>query len=355
MSEEAGERTEDASPRRKQEAKKNGQVAKSQDLVGATVTIVLIASLPGLVSTIGQGFVQTIRSSFSNIPTEASFGRLGQAVYDAGSPALPGLSFLLLLALGVGVFTTVAQTGFNVSFKAITPSFQKIDPMSGAKRLFSKRSLMEGAKSFAKFLLFGWIAYSAISQNWEVLGNLSSLPAAGALAKVGEVMRGVGMKIAMVWTVIAIIDYVFQKKSNDKQMKMTKDEVKREHKESEGSPEVKAARYQRRRQLMKQRVRDAVRTADVVVTNPTHFAVALKYDPEKNAAPIVVAKGADVLAAKIREFAKEDRIPIVPNVRLARALYKQCEVGDTVPRELFAAVAEVLAHVYKVLGRIKKK
>lgn len=350
----SGEKTEDASPKRKLDAKKNGQVAKSQDLVGATVTIVLIASLPGLVSTIGQGFIQTIRSSFSNIPTEVSFGRIGQSVYDAASPALPGLSFLLLLAIGVGVFTTVAQTGFNVSFKSVTPSFEKINPMAGFKRLFSKRTLMEGAKSFAKFLLFGWIAYTAIASNWDVLGNLSQYPASIALAKVGEVMRGVGMKIAMVWGVIAIIDYVFQKKSMDKQLKMTKEEVKQEHKDSEGSPEVKAARYQRRRQLMKQRVRDAVRTADVVVTNPTHFAVALKYDPEKNAAPIVVAKGADVLAAKIKEFAKEDRIPIVPNIRLARALYKQCEVGDTVPRELFAAVAEVLAHVYKILGRMKK-
>lgn len=354
MAEQTGEKTEDASPRRKQEARKNGQVAKSQDLVGATVTIVLIAALPGLVSTMGKGFLQTVRSSFYNLPTDASFGRVGQAVHDAAMPALPGLGLLLVLALSVGVVTTVAQTGFNVSVKAITPSFQKIDPMSGMKRLFSKKSLMEGAKSFVKFLLFGWIAWQAISQNWDILGNLSRLPAALALAQVGEIMRGVGMKVAMVWGVVAIVDYFFQKKSHDKELKMTKEEVKQEFKDAEGSAEIKAARYQRRRQLMKQRVRDAVRTADVVVTNPTHFAVALKYDPEKNAAPIVVAKGADVLAAKIKEFAKEDRIPIVPNIRLARALYKQCEVGDTVPRELFAAVAEVLAHVYKILGRIKK-
>jgi flagellar biosynthetic protein FlhB len=349
-----GEKTEDASPKRKQEAKKNGQVAKSQDLVGATVTVVLIASLPGLVATIGKGFLQAVRSSFANLSTDLSFGRMGQALHDAAMPALPSLLMLLVLAAAIGVVTTVAQTGFNISFKSITPDLKKIDPMSGAKRLFSKKSLMEGAKSLAKFVLFGWIAYGAISQNWEVLGNLSRLPASLALAQVGEIMRGVGLKIAMVWGVVAILDYFFQKKSHDKELKMTKEEVKQEFKESEGSPEVKAARYQRRRQLMKQRVRDAVRTADVVVTNPTHFAVAIKYDPEKHAAPIVVAKGADVLAAKIKEFAKEDRIPIVPNIRLARALYKQCEVGDTVPRELFSAVAEVLAHVYKILGRIKK-
>ncbi|MGV3613907.1 MAG: flagellar biosynthesis protein FlhB [Fimbriimonas sp.] len=355
MSEEGQEKTEDASPRRKQEARRDGNVAKSQDLVGATVTIALIASLPGIVSTVGQGFLQSVRASFTNLPTDGSFGHMGQAFWRALSPALPGVGYLLALAAGVGLVTTVAQTGFNISFKHVTPSFQKIDPMSGAKRMFSKRSLMEGAKAFVKFLLFGWIAYSAIAGNWEMLGSLSGLPPLGALAKIGELMRGVAMKVGMVWVVLAIVDYVFQKKQHDKQLKMTKDEVKREHKESEGSPEIKAARYQRRRKLMKQRVRDAVRTADVIVTNPTHFAVALKYDPEKNAAPIVVAKGVDVMAAKIREFAKEDRTPIVPNPRLARALYRQCEIGDPVPRELFAAVAEVLAYVYKVLKRVKPK
>jgi flagellar biosynthetic protein FlhB len=347
------ERTEDASPRRKQQARKDGQVAKSQDLVGATVTIVLVAALPGLVGTLGRGFLETVRGSFSSLPTDVAPSSLGRAFANATLPAAPGLLYLLLIPVGVGVVATVAQTGFLVSAKAIVPSFQKIDPMSGFKRMLSKRSLAEGIKAFLKFLLFGYLAYSAIASNWGMFGNLGKVPPVAALSLIGEAMRGIALKVAMVWAVLAAADYFFQRKQMDKQIRMTKDEVKQEYKEQEGSPEIKAARFQRRRRMMKQRTRDAVRSADVIVTNPTHFAVAIKYDPEKNAAPVVVAKGADHLAAKIREFAKEDRIPIVPNPRLARALYRQCEVGDTIPRELFAAVAEVLAYVYKVIKRVQ--
>ncbi len=347
------ERTEDASPRRKQQARKDGQVAKSQDLVGAVVTVVLVSAMPALVSSTGQGFIQAIRGSFATLPTDASVGSIGRSLSDSLGPTITGVLLLLVIAASVGLLVTVLQTGFNFSAKAITPSFQKIDPMSGAKRLFSTRQLMEGTKAFAKFVLFGWIAYSAIASNWEMFGNLSRVPPSVALASVAEAMRGVAMKVGMAWAVLAALDYFFQRKQMDKQLRMTKAEVKQEYKESEGSPEIKAARYQRRRKLMKQRMRDAVRTADVIVTNPTHFSVALKYDPEKSAAPIVVAKGVDHTAMKIREFAKEDRIPIVPNPRLARALYRQCEIGDAIPRELFAAVAELLAYVYRVLKQVR--
>jgi flagellar biosynthetic protein FlhB len=347
------EKTEEASPRRKQQARKDGQVAKSQDLVSAAVTVVLVGMLPTLVTGIGQGFMSSVRTSLSSISTDASLGSIQRAVGIAVQASAPSLLLILGIAAGVGTVTTLAQTGLIVSMKPLTPDFKKIDPFSGFKRMFSKRSLMEGAKAFFKFLLFGWVAYRGIEGNWGIFRNFGSLPPSSALISVGEVMRGIALNVAMVWCVLAAIDYVFQRKQMDKQMKMSKDEVKREFKEQEGSPEVKAARFQRRRKLMKSRMRDAVRTADVVVTNPTHFAVALKYDAEKGGAPIVVAKGVDHLAAKIREFAREDRVPIVPNPRLARALYRQCEVGDTIPRELFAAVAEVLAYVYKVLRHMR--
>lgn len=343
------ERTEEASPKRKADARKEGRVAKSQDLVGALVTIVLISALPGIMSTMGNGFLSAVRNNYATLPTDAAPGTLARSLTMALQPALPGIGLLLALTVTVSIFATFLQTNFNFSFKAITPSFQKIDPFQGAKRLFSPQQAMQGVKAFLKFLLFGMVAYRAILDNWQAFSNLSELPSGAALVMVGNTLRGVAMKIAGVWFVLAALDYIFQRKQMDKQLKMTKDEVKREMKDSDGSPEIKAARMQRRRKLMKQRVRDAVKSADVIVTNPTHYAVALKYDPEKSHAPIVVAKGVDHLAARIREFAKEDRVPVIPNPRLARALYKQCEVGDPIPRDLFAAVAELLAYVYQVL------
>lgn len=348
------ERTEDASHKRLQDARKDGQVAKSQDLVGACVTMALVAALPSIVNTMGMGFLQGVRGCFMSLPTDASFSSLGRAVVMSLAPVGPSLLMLMGLVILVATIVTVAQTGFNVSVKPLTPSFQKIDPSQGIKRLLSARGAMEGVKAFFKFLVFGQIAYSALSSQWGILVNLSALTAPGGLAEVGDLIKGVATKIGMAWFALAAIDYFFQRKQMDKQLKMTKDEVKREHKDSDGSPEIKQARAQRRRKMMRQRTRDAVMMADVIVTNPTHYAVALKYDPEKSGAPIVVAKGVDVMAAKIREFAKEARVPIIPNPRLARALYAQCEVGDPIPRELFAAVAEVLAYVYKVIKKMRK-
>jgi len=184
--------------------------------------------------------------------------------------------------------------------------------------------------------------------------GLSWLSPQAAIATVGLLLRSIAIKVAISWLVLAAVDYFFQRKQVDKQLRMTKEELKQEMKNAETSPELKAAQHRRRRQLSKGRMMQAVKTADVVVTNPTHYAVALMYDPEKHSAPIVVAKGADILAAKIREVAGENKVPIIPNPPLARALYKQCEIGDPVPKELFQAVAEVLAYIFKTLKRLKK-
>jgi len=170
---------------------------------------------------------------------------------------------------------------------------------------------------------------------------------------VGTLLRSIVIKVAISWLVLAAIDYFFQRKQVDKQLKMTKEEIKQEMKQAETSPELKAAQHRRRRQLSKGRMMQSVKKADVIITNPTHYAIALSYDSDKHTAPVVVGKGVDILAAKIREVAAENRVPIVPNPPLARALYKQCEIGDPVPKDLFQPVAEVLAYVYKTLKRIK--
>jgi flagellar biosynthetic protein FlhB len=256
--------------------------------------------------------------------------------------------------MGVGLVCGFLQVGLVLSPEAMIPTLTKLDPFQGAKRLFSVRSNMEGAKAVAKSLLFGWLVWSSISSSWPILANLANTHPYGSLQAVGSMLQSIVARVAVAWVVLAAIDYFVQRKQVDKSLKMTKQEVRQEMKEAETSPEFKAARAQRMRRLLRGRMMEAVKTADVVVTNPTHFAVALKYKPGQDHAPVVVAKGQDFLAARIREVAAEARVPLVPNPPLARALYKQCEIGDFVPRELFQVVAEVLAYVYKTLQAVKR-
>ncbi|MDI9639343.1 EscU/YscU/HrcU family type III secretion system export apparatus switch protein [Geitlerinema splendidum] len=223
--------------------------------------------------------------------------------------------------------------------------------MNGFKRVFSRRGLVEGLKAMAKMAIFGWIAYSIIAKEWASLVGIAWLSPAGAAAVIGGLLHAIFVRIALVWLVIAALDYFFQRKEVDKQIKMTKDELKREMKEQEGSPEIKSAMYQKRRKLLKGGMATKVKEADVIITNPTHFAVAVKYHRNSMHAPQVIAKGQDYLALKIREIAEQVGTPIVENKPLARALYAQCEPGDPIPRDLFMPVAEVLAYVYKSTKR----
>lgn len=236
----------------------------------------------------------------------------------------------------------------------LKPSLAKINPLAGLKRLFSAQAGMEGAKAIFKTGLFSWVAYQVIQSNWDRLIELSWVSTSGSLSIIGEIIRTIMMRVGMLWLGLAAVDYLFQRKQIDKQLRMTKDEVKQEFKQNEQSPELRGAMAAKRRKLLRGRMAQAVKTADVIITNPTHFAVAIQYDRTKMHAPQVVAKGQDVLAAKIREMAKDSRVPIVPNPPLARQLYKKCEVGDFVPRELFQAVAEVLAYVYGTLKKVGK-
>ncbi len=347
------ERTEQATAKHRLEARRRGTVTKSADLTHAAVVIALLLVLPFGVSTIGQGALQAMRFGTSTLPTDVSAGRMAAFFGNSLRPVLPGLCAIVFTAMAVGVAVNFAQVGFVLSGQALIPNFNKLNPLTGMSRLLSRTSVFEAAKAMGKTILFGGIAYLCIRGSWQELTHLNALPPIDALSVVGGVVRVMGIRIALAWAFLAGLDYFFQRQQVERQLRMTKEEVKREMREMETSPEVKAARNIRRRRLMR-RLREAVRSADVVVTNPTHFAVALKYQPGKDHAPMVVAKGVDYLAARIREEAAEAEIPLVPNPPLARALYKQCEIGDFVPRELFQAVAEVLAYVYRTLKKVPR-
>lgn len=349
----AQERTEEATQRRRQDARKKGTVAKSVDLNSAILMLVLIILMPAIISGFGSGFMRGLRVGFATMPSDVSFGSITRYVWAVATPSIMALIPLLGVAMVVGVVANLGQVGFVLSAEAISPNLNKLNPMNGIKRLLSKDSIIESIKATAKTGLFAYIGWKVIQDNWNTITYLSWSSPQSALAKIGYLIYMVFIRISIVWLVLAAIDYYYQRKRTNKQLMMTKQEVKQEFKEMEQSPEMKGAMHRMRRRLSKMRMSDAVRNADVIVTNPTHFSVALKYDPSKMYAPVVVAKGADILAFRIRELAKKSRIPIVANPPLARQLYKKCEVGDFVPRDLFQATAEVLAYVYKTLKKVR--
>lgn len=342
----AGERTEEATPRRREQARKKGTVAKSTDLNGAIVMFMIALFSPMLMSATMGKVMEAFRAGLNFAPSEIGPSAFMHQAMTMALPCLMMFGSIAAVAMVTGTISNVAQVGFVLSLEALQPNLEKLNPMAGLKRLFSLRSGIEGLKAIVKSLLFGTIAFQAISVHWPELVNLAWLHPQTIVAEVGRLIHDVFLRVSVSWLVIAALDYFFQRKQTEKQLKMTRDELKQEMKEMEGSPEVKAERMARARRLRKGNLKDQVKSADAIITNPTHFSVAIKYKRNEMHAPIVVAKGQDLIALRIRQLAKEHEIAIVPNPPLARQLYKKCEVGDFVPRDLFGAVAEILAFVY---------
>jgi flagellar biosynthesis protein FlhB len=254
----------------------------------------------------------------------------------------------------IGLATNFAQVGFVMSGESMKPSFEKINPFQGFKRLLSRRQAVEGLKALFKLALFSWIVTAAIQSDWEKIMSLQFMPTNLVIATSGQILHSILVRVAVVWLVLAGLDYFFQRKEVDRQLRMTKDELRREMKEQEGSPEIKMAQMQRRRKILRGSMAKKIREADVLITNPTHYAIAIRYERSKDFAPIVLAKGVDYLALRMREIAQDGDVPIVENKPLARSLYAQCEPGDPIPRDLFGPVAEILAYVYKTAKKSKR-
>ena len=351
----AQERTEEATPKRRLEARKKGTVARSTDLTGAIVLVLLMFVMPAAMSNLGIGFLRGFTIAVQSMPDVLDYATLQAFAWRALEPPVMGLLPIVATALVAGVAVNFAQVGFVLSGESMSPKLEKLNPMAGFKRLFSMAATVEGLKASAKSFLFGWLAWTSMRSQWTELVNLAWTTPTAAMAMVGSLMHSIFLKVAVAWLMLAALDYAYQRQRVRKQLMMTKEELKREMKEAETSPELKSAQAQRRRRLARGRMMDAVKTADAIVTNPTHYSVAIKYEAGKMHAPMVVAKGVDYLALRIREVAAEHRVPVVAEAPLARALYRQCEVGDFVPRELFQAVAEVLAHVFRILHGLSEE
>lgn len=349
-----GEKTEPATSKKLNDARNNGQVAKSQELNHAVGLIALFVMLKIFISSVGERLLNGFLL-YNKIPDviNESIGGLSVLTIHTIIKNVMGTILLILapffiIGFSLSVAINVWQVKWKITTKPMMPKFSKISPLSGFKRIFSKDSLFELLKSIVKIILIIYVAYSSIKEHQNELLLLYDIPLFQVILLVGSIVIDTGLKIALLYLVIGIADYFYQKHKFNEDMKMTKQEVKDEFKNTEGNPEIKGRQRSRMREASQRRMMQSLPSADVVITNPTHYAVAIKYDANQNAAPVVVAKGEDFLAQKIREAAKEHHIEIVENKPLARMLYANVDVGQEVPPELYQAVAEVLAFVYSL-------
>ena len=354
-----GEKTENATPKKLRDARKEGQVAKSKELGLGIGLLVMFLMLKLMVGMLGTQFMDSFTLVYNQIPDFTSLVAGNISVWDYMILFREIMIQVLLMmlpfmgvALVAGIIIEVYQVKWAPTTKPLKPKFSKMNPINGFKKFFSLNALIELLKAVLKIALIIWVAYSTLKKEWDNLFILYEMPIEQAIALMGDIVIGLGIKISLIYLIIAAADLFYQKWKFKEDMKMTKQEVKDEYKQAEGDPKIKGKIRQRMMQASQRRMMQDLPKADVVITNPTHFAVAIKYDADLYDAPYVVAKGSDHLAAKIKEVAKENKVEIVENKPLARMLYYNVELGSVIPPELYRAVADILAMVYKMQGKI---
>jgi flagellar biosynthetic protein FlhB len=348
----AEEKTEEATPHKKQEVRKEGQVCKSSDL-NAVAVLVAFYTLMWLFY---EGFIENLCRyiTFSlndGVLMPLSQGNLGHILLDSSMFLFKFMAPVFTVCMAAGFLVNFGQVGLVFAPKAIQPKLSNINPISGFKRMFSKRSLVELAKALLKVVVVGWVAFYLVSRDFENLLLIADRDAVGIFMAVAAVLAKVGAGCIGVFLVIAVFDYMFQRREFKERIKMTKKEVRDEYKQTEGDPLVKGKIREQQREMARRRMMQSVPEATVVITNPTHLAVALKYEIGEQEAPQVVAKGAGYVAQKIIEIAREHDVPIVENKPVARMLYKDVDIGEDIPSELYKAVAEILAMIFRLRKR----
>lgn len=350
---EGGEKTEPATQKKLDDARKEGKVAKSKDLTEGFALVVLFLLLKVFIGYIGDRMIGLFDNTIGRMAEFEKVNRAGLSTVAVTTMLSNAILELLLIiwpflvfGFAIAFLLSIYQVGWKVSTKPLEPKLSKFNPINGFKRIFSKDSLFELVKSIAKVGIIAYITYTSLKDEANNLFILYEISLNQAIALVGEIILDVGLKIAIVFVFIGLVDYFYQRWKFADEMKMTKQEVKDEYKNTEGDPQIKGRIRQKMREVSQRRMMQDVPKADVVITNPTHFAVAIKYDAEVSTAPVVVAKGEDFLAQKIKEVAKEHNVQIVENKPLARMLYHNVDIGAEIPPELYQSVAEVLAMVY---------
>lgn len=347
-----GEKTEPATSKKLDDVRKEGQVAKSKELISAVSLLVLFVLIKVYIGIVGekllkvfQDFYNTfdkiISSSATGLPMNLSLEAVKQMLISIVLIAAP----FLIVAVIIAFLLNVLQQKWMVTAKPLQPKASKISPLSGFKRIFSVKQLVELLKAIAMMAVIGIVAYQTIKDKLPLILTFYNIPLYTAIAAVGNILVDMGIRVSAVFLIIGFADLIFQRHKFKTDNMMTKQEVKDEFKNSEGDPQVKGQVKRRMMEISRRRMMEALPEADVVITNPTHFAVALKYEPNSGKAPVVIAKGADYLAFQIKDKAKEYHIEIVENKPLARILYHNVDIGMEIPPELYQVVAEILARV----------
>lgn len=341
----AQDKTEEPTPKKLREARKRGEVAKSRELGTAAVLLgtagALVASADHLLASMKSTFDLSLQSIAGGVA--ASPGAVLEAGFSLGASALAPV---LLVAMAAGALASFLQVGPLVSLEPISPKPERLDPIRGTKNLFSQRQLIELVKSVAKIAVIGWVAWVTLRDGLHGIVGLVARDAHAALGAAGTMVTTLLLRVGAVAAGIAVLDVIYQRWRFRQDQKMTKEEVKREHKESEGDAHAKHERERMHREILEHSVLEQVRLADVLVVNPTHYAVALRYDEEENEAPEVLAKGQDDLAQRMIRAAQESGVPIMRDVPLAHALF-DLEIGEEIPEALFEAVAAVLRAAWR--------
>jgi flagellar biosynthetic protein FlhB len=343
----ADERTEAPTPRRRSEARKKGQVAKSIEINSAAIILAAFWLLNITGPRFYDGLSSLMQRSFTEIASidTITFNTLRTGGLAAGGMMVKIVAPLVLTLMLVGVVANVLQVGFMFSTKALQPDLNKINPLNGVKRLFSGRGFADFVKSLLKLLAVGIVVYLTLRDNYSAIAATSRMALPAGLGMLSQLGIKVGLRVAVIMIVIAVIDLFYQRWEFEKSLRMTRHEIKEEQKNIE-NPELKRRIRTRQRELAMRRMMAAIPEADVVITNPTHLAVALRYQQGRMQAPKVVAKGQRLVAERIKEKARQHQVPLVENKPLAQSLFKMVEIGQSIPVELYQAVAEVLAFVY---------
>ncbi len=343
------EKTEAPTPKKKKEAVEKGQVAKSQDVNSALILlsgVLLMLFLGGSMLIQMKDTMGMICKNlfYEDFDADTFVGLL----MDISIKNLKGVLPIMGGFMVVGALASYSQVGIVFSRKALIPDFKRLNPLEGAKKLLSKRSLIKTAMALLKLSIMGGIAYVSIRNDLEPLMELVSMRTEAIFTSASGLIFGITLKIAIILLILALLDFLYQRWQHSKDLMMTKNEVKQEAKQTDGDPLIKSRIKNVQREMSRKRMMQEIPEADVIVTNPTHYAVALKYDAATMDAPKVIGKGVDLIALKIREVAAEHDIPIVEDRILARVLYSTIEIGSDVPPKLYQAVAKVLSYVYQL-------
>lgn len=352
----SGDKTEKATPKKRKKAREEGQVLQSREMTSAIVLLSLFLTLK-----IAGGFMyeqlylnfRVVFNDYAKIPDLYTIQGIRKLSINVILQFVKTVAPIFVVAVIAGAASSYAQVGYLFTTKTLAFKFNRINPINGFKKIFSLRSLTELVKSILKILIIGFLGYSYLTGEAKTILKTMDMDVVSIAVYISSTAINIAIRMCIAMLILGVLDYGYQWWEYEKNLKMSKQEIKQEYKESEGNPEIKGKIKQKQRQIALRRMLQDVPKADVVITNPTHFAVAVKYDAKLADAPIVLAKGQDYMAQRIKEIAKENKVEIVENKMLARALYSTVEIGDKIPPELFQAVAEVLAFVYSLKNNTK--